>query len=427
MASKNPLPVLATAALLWSPIGAQPLLTLDEAIKVSLQNNYSLSLSHDQAAVATVNREGGRGNFLPSASAGISNSGNIDGSGSVTSLDASANWIVFDGFQTFHTYRQLESLDKGAHLQERAALESLMESVLDAYYDIVQQKQRLASIHELLAVSEERGKLATAKLEIGAGSRLDQLQSVADLNEDSSSFLAQEVSLRKAKISLNQLMARDPGLDFQVADSIPLESSQPLDEWRKNLMDNNSAVAAARAQRDAAVSGLGVARGNWLPTLSTGVSYSSSPGALNSDLATRNGGVTYRVDLSVPLFDKLATPTGVRRAKLGLHQEETRVKQAEADAIGQFEQARSQFESGLRQAALEERNLQVAKLQEEGARERYRAGASSSLEFRDAQQKLLDAEVRLITARQSAKQAEAALQRLSGLLIRQAPSPAEGK
>ncbi len=424
------LATLAIAAWAWSPASAQPLLTLDEAIRLSLRNNYSLSLSQDQAAVAAVNLEGGRGNFLPSASAALSNSGKLDGTGSETTVEASANWVVFNGFQNVHAYQQLESLDRSARLDERAALEGLMESVMNAYYDIVQQKQRLASIHDLLSVSEERGKLASAKLEIGAGSRLDQLQSVADLNEDSSSFLTQGVSLRKAKVKLNQLMAREPSLDFQVADSIPLEGSQPLDDWRKALLENNSTLAAARARRDAAISGIGVARANWFPTLNTGVTYASSPAALNSNAAARNGGVTYRVDLSVPIFDKFATPTGVRRAKLGLHQEETRVKQAESDAVGEFEQVRSQFESGLRQSALEERNLQVAKLQEEGALERYRAGASSSLEFRTAQQRLLDAEVRLITARQSAKQAEVALRRLSGLLVRQAPSPqsqVEGK
>jgi outer membrane protein TolC len=311
---------------------------------------------------------------------------------------------------------------KSALLENRAALESLIESVVIAYYDIVQQKQKLEAIQDLLSVSQERSKLANAKMEIGSGSRLEFLQSQADLNQDSSSYINQEVSLRGAKVKLNQIMARDPVVDFQVSDSIPLDFEQPLVEWRKILLENNTAVAAAKARRDAASAGIKEARGHWLPSLNTGLAYSTAPEALNSAPASYSGDLTYSVMLNLPLFDRLATPTGISRAKLEWHQAETRVRLAESEALAGFELARSQYESGLRLVALEERNLQVSRLQAEGAQERYRVGASTPLEFRDAQTRLLDAQVRLITARQKAKQAETALQRLAGLLVKKVPA-----
>jgi outer membrane protein TolC len=72
--------------------------------------------------------------------------------------------------------------------------------------------------------------------------------------------------------------------------------------------------------------------------------------------------------------------------------------------------------------ALEERNLEVSRLQAEAARERYRLGASSPLEFRDAQTRLLDSRSRLSAARQETKAAELALKRLAGALVREAPA-----
>ncbi len=406
-----------------------PRLELDEALRLSLQNNFSLSISRASTDIARTNREAGGGAFLPSASAYVNKSGTFDTTSPVTTLGASANWVVFDGFQDYHAYHRLQAQEQAAALSERSGMEVLMESVIDAYYNIVEQKQKLNAIRELLSVSVERAKLAQAKLEIGAGSRLDQLQSVADLNEDSSGFLTQQSALHDSKVKLNQFLSRDALLDFDVADSIPLAENLQLNPMRRDLPENNSDVAAARAQRNAAVSGVGEARGHWLPSLNAGLSYSVAPDALNSARSARTArdGFGYSLNLSVPLFDKLATPTGVTRAKLGLRQEETKVKQAEVDALVQFAQQENQYRTAQSQIALEARNLTVAKLQEEAAQERYRVGASTALEFRDAQRKLLDAEVRLISARQSAKQSETALRRLAGLLIHQSPAVSGGE
>lgn len=420
---------------------AGPMLSLGEAIRVGVERNFSLSLSRSGAEQAANARRGGVGAFLPSASAGLSHSGPLplEETSPRTSLDGSLDWIVFDGFQNYHGYRRLKSQEAASRLQERQDAETLVETIIVSYYDIVQQKQRMKAIRDLLGVSQERARLAQAKLEIGAGSRLEQLQSLSDLNEDSSVFLGQDASLGQSKIRLNLLLARDPGLEFDVADSIPLEPSLPLEAWRGTLAENNASVAAARAQRGAAASALGEARGGWLPRLTTGVSYATAPDYLNeSSRGQDRSGFSYNVRLSVPLFDRLATRTAVRRAKLEVRDGETRLRQAEAQALADFDLARREYETGLRRIALEERNLQVARLQAEAAQERYKVGASSPLEFRDAQTRLLDAEGRLITARQTVKQSEAALQRLSGALIRPASaradsvgadagSPAEGK
>jgi outer membrane protein TolC len=92
----------------------------------------------------------------------------------------------------------------------------------------------------------------------------------------------------------------------------------------------------------------------------------------------------------------------------------------EAEVRAEFEDAAQRHALGLRQVALEDRNLEVARLQAEAARERYRVGSASPLVFRDAQRKLLDAQSRLISARRDAKAAELALKRLAGVLVREA-------
>jgi outer membrane protein len=397
----------------------------DEAIRQAVDRNFGLSLSHGQREAATAAREGGAGQFLPSASASAGINGSFSGGAPTTSIGASADWVVFDGLRNVNGYRRLQAQERAAGLQERLDLEDLLETVAVSYYDVVQLKQRLNAIDQQLAASADRARLAQAKLEVGAGSKLEQLQALADLNQDSSTWLDQTLALRSAKVRLNQELARDPALDFEVADSIPVDPALPLDAWRRDLPERSAAVAFARAQKGAADAGLAAARGRWLPTLSAGVAYSSAPAALNAQGVGAQGAggrdrTTYGVNLSVPLFDRLATPVAVAQARIEARSGATRVAQAESQAAADFEVARRRYELGLTRIGLETRNLQVARLQAEAAQARYKLGASSPLEFRDAQTRLLDAEGRLITARQSAKQAEIALRRLAGWLVAEA-------
>jgi outer membrane protein TolC len=411
-----------------APAPADPLLTPDQAVRIGLEHNHSLSLARDEAAIARNNRQAGIGPFLPDLSANARHNGVIGESENVTSVGASAGLIIFDGFQSWHAYQRLKTQEASARLDERLQIEATLESILAGYFGIVQQERRLDAIRELLAVSEERARLAQARMEVGAGSRLEQLQALSDLNADSASFLSQTVAIREAKVRLNLLLGRDPQAAFQVQDSIPLEAGLPVGAWRDRLGEANAGILRARAQRKAASHGVKEARSGYYPDLNASLSY----GTLVEDL-DQEPTLTYGLSLSVPLFDRLRTRRDVGNARLALRQGETRLRQQEQQIRGEFEQAAERHASGLRRVALEERNLEVSRLQAEAARERYRLGASSPLEFRDAQTRLLDSQSRLAAARQETKAAELALKRLAGALVREAPSgqaaasPSEGE
>jgi outer membrane protein len=409
----------ARAEVLPASSATPPVLTAEEAVRLGLENNFALALVRSQTDLATLNRQTGIGPFLPTASADARYSGRIDsGSPSQTTVGVSANIQLFNGFQSTFAYRRLKAQETAATLRQDAAVENTVESILTAYYGIAGQKLQLNAIREALLVSEERAKLARARMEVGAGSRLEQLQSQADLNADSSSLMSQETALREAKIQLNGLLARDAGTDFDVPDTIPVEAALPLENWRATLPERNNSIREARIQRRAAEFSVSEARGGRLPSVNAGLSYNTAPEALNSQATASNGSdaVSYSVSASLPLFDGLRTRQSVGSSRIALRQQETSLRRTEQETRAAYAQAAGRYESGLRQIALEERNLEVARLQAEAARERFRVGSSTSLEFRDAQQTLLNAQSRLATVRQTVKQSELALKRLAGVL-----------
>ena len=409
-------PVSARAAAFVNENPA-PLLTAEDAVATALRQNFSLALTREETDQARLDRKGGVSPFLPSAAATASRSGELDGSpGARTTLGVSANVSLFDGLRSTFAYRRLKAQEAAAEIRERAAVESTVEAVLSAYYDVALQQEQLTALREALSVSEERAQLAEARRSVGAGSRLEALQALADRNADSSALMSQELTLRVSRVALNALLARDPETAFSVSDSIPVETAPPVATWRAALSDRNAAIAAARASRHAATIAVDEARGAHLPTLAGSVGYSESPASLNAPTSTAPGATTYGLNLTVPLFDGFRTNHGTESARIAERRGQIAVRQAEQDALAQFAEAADRQSAGLRQIDLETRNLEVARLQAEAARERYRAGAASPLEFRDAQQRLLASRGRLASVRQATLKATLALRRLSGTL-----------
>jgi len=73
--------------------------------------------------------------------------------------------------------------------------------------------------------------------------------------------------------------------------------------------------------------------------------------------------------------------------------------------------------NALRLIELEQQSLDIAEQSQEIALERFRLGTIDSIELREAQQTLINAENRLIIAQVEAKNAETELLRLSGQLV----------
>jgi outer membrane protein len=433
----NWVPGILAFLCLAGSLTAQTLLTAEDAMNIALRKNFSLSLAQYQTSEATVNRQSAIGSFLPAVSASVVSEGSTSdsthafssttvGTRPFTTVNANLNWQLFNGFQSYNAYQSLKSTETATELQERLTVEATLESVLSGYYNVVLQKQLLVAIRELLGVAEANAELAEAKTSVGAGSKLDELTAIATLNSDSSSLLTQENALTQSKVQLNQLLARDPAMEFEVSDSIPLDSALPVENWKALLEDNNASILQAKAQQDAAASNLRQAKGMWLPSLSAGLGYTSVPSALNSNSSldgvySHNGlnlSGTYNVTLSIPIFDQLQTHQAVSIARLQLRSGETQFQSTLETINTEFEQELQNYESGLQQVALEERDLVVVQQQADAAQEQYKVGTITALDLRTADQLLLSAKSQLFTAYQTTKQAEITLKGLAGFLVK---------
>ena len=223
---------LLTLLLFLPPAAeAQNLLTLDEAIRLALGNNYSLKISRNDQNIARNNVT--LAPFLPSLEgSGIqqqtdskdktASTETLDNRTNYYSLGASLNWTIFDGFGMFADYSRQKELLAMSSQSVKIDVENLVMTVCSEYYNIIVQENRLQSVRTSLALSRSRYENAEEKYLLGVISGLDLQQAKIDLNTDSSTVLSQQNTVTSSYILLAKKLNAGHDITFSVEDTIVL-------------------------------------------------------------------------------------------------------------------------------------------------------------------------------------------------------------
>ncbi len=423
---------LLTASVLFP----QEKLTLDKAIELGLQNNYSIQIAKNEAAVDSNNFSLGNAGFLPTLDVTgamskssvdtkqqYSSGSTVDKKGSESkakSVGVSLNWTLFDGFNMFISYSKLKQLREIGEMNAKAEIENSVAKIIETYYNIVSIQLEIRAVNDAILISRERVKIAEDKYNLGAASKLEVLQAKVDLNADISNLLQQQLVFNNAKVALNEAMGRQSTVDFIVNDSIVINKNLIYDELKNKLLENNSSLMAAGFNKEVASLSINGIRSQMYPQISAYMNYNYSKTENQAGFFASNQtiGLTYGLSLSLNLFDGLNTYRKIENAKVDLMNSELQFKDTKNKVEANFEQEFLNYKNAVTLVNLEEENLNVAQQNVDIAMERFRNGSYTPLELREAQKTLLDAQIRLVNAQYSAKSAEVELRKLSGQIIK---------
>lgn len=419
---------------------AQELLTPEEAIATALQNNYEIRLSRNDSIISAIDYSYANAAFLPRLNGNggvILNNNNqkqklADGSDrkangiKSTNLNASIalNWVLFDGFKMFATRDKLKEYLLLGDLIIKNQIIDIVAQVIDTYYNIVRQKQQLKAVEEQMTLNRERLKLAEIKLEVGLGIKPDVLQAKLDLNAQIATQLNQQTLIAQLKIALNRLMAVDKGVDYEVLDSIPIDTTLTLDRIKTNIADSSPALLLTRKNIDIADLTLRERRAERLPTVSFNSAYNFSQTNNNtvinsfSPLYNLNKGFNYGLTATIPIFNNFTARRNIRVAQADIDFRRLTLESQLSQINTNIENTFRTYQLQRQELSLEETNIGLAKENVFIAYERYKQGVTTFIELREAQKSLEDAYNRLIAARYDTKVAETELLRLRGDLVR---------
>jgi len=420
-------------------LSAQDTLTLDRAIKIGLENNYTIRTAKNESEIASNNNSPGNAGMLPSVDANGSGSKSqtsskqqyitgetIDRNGAKsTSYNAGVqlNWTIFDGFDMFITKKKLSELESLGEASARQAVENSVAQIVDAYYNIVRQQQTLQVLQEAKTISQDRMNIAETRQNLGSGSGLEYMQAKADYNADQSAFLKQQAVVNNAQVELNQLLARDVNTEFTVLDTIPLLPSLQLQALQQKAADMNSVLRQAQLQKQVAELNIKSLQAQRFPRigLNAGYNYSHSESESGFLLSNQSRGYNYGLSLQFNLFNGFNHDRQVQNARISAKNSEIQISELQSQIDASLKQAYENYQNGLQLVQLEQENKSVARKTMDIASEKYRLGSITPLELKEAQRTYIQAESRLVEARYQAKSAETELLRLSGQMDRVIP------
>ncbi|RRN77292.1 TolC family protein [Pseudoxanthomonas sp. SGD-10] len=412
---------------------AQERLTLEEAIRIALENNYDIKLSENESEIARNDVKYGRTAMLPTVTGNFNDINNIQTSevdlsnggtrradnAKTTSLNygVTLNWRIFDGLQMFTNYERLKEFERLGELNAKLTVQSTIADVVAAYFDLVAQEQQLDATKTALEVSNIRLNNADSRYKIGRGSKLELLAAKVDLSADSSQLLRQLDLFRASKVKLNEILARDLTIPFSVVDTIIIDKSLIYENLKTITKSQNPYLQTAVINQKVAELNLKQLKGARYPTVSIVSGYNfaknTSP-PTGFSLRSNSRGFNYGLSASVNIFNGLQQTRAEKNAKLEIDNSRINTEKVTQTVNAQLLTAYQNYQTNLQLVTLEEKNVDVAEENLKITLEKYRLGSIVPLELREAQRNFIDANARFADAQYQAKLAEISLKEIAG-------------
>lgn len=407
---------------------------LRECLRIGLENNFDLQIARNQELVSENNVTLGNAGYLPqvSVSSGYnlrsSNTDQIPAEGdevvenrnsNTQTLDAgiNLNWSLFEGFRVQTNYKRLKELQSAGELYTRLEMENLIANLTAEYYNYVQQQIRLGNLQYAVSLSKERLRIVEARYQVGSLSRLDLQQAKVDFNADSSQLIQQYETLNRSRIKLNELMGVDVESEFIAQDTtIIFNESLAKDELFDRTMAQNTFLQISESNLTLSELELRNLRSRNYPYLRLNAGYGFTHYNYNSGNLERqrNWGPNVGLTLGYTLFDGFNRKREQKNQQIIIRNRELEVERDKLVIESDFANMWMAYQNNIELTNLEIESLENATINYEIAMERYRIGDLSGLELREAQNSLLEAEQRLLTAQYNTKLYEISLMQISG-------------
>jgi outer membrane protein len=431
---KLKVPAILILSVFICTISAQKKLSINDAVSISLKNNFDILVAGNDANIAKVNNTPGNAGMLPTAA--LNGAGNYsrnstyqkypDGSSvnlpslNSTSLTAGAqlSWTLYDGGKMFVTKSKLNEIESLGEIQYKDKVMQTMFNVIGAYFDVVRQKQQLKSILVALNYNKDRVVIAQAGFNAGSLLKTDLLQAKIDMNVILENQINQQFIITEAEKNLNQLLGLSKDSVFEISDSISLTYSPNRNDLVQKLNSSNTSILSFQKQIDIADLAIKEFKSGYLPSVDFKAGYYFSQSTNPNLTVSQNRTVGPQVGGSVviPLFSAGENKRKIAVARIQAQSAEYDLQNVKLQVNTLLDNTLTDFENQQQLLVIETDNNELALENMKISLERLRLGQTTSLEVHIAQEDFVQSNTRLINFRYNLKLAETRLKQLvSGL------------
>jgi outer membrane protein len=410
--------VLCIGLLAVAAVNAQETLSLDDALRLALQNNGLARAALAETDAADARLAAARANLYPSIDLSSSTTRTrIEGGGAIADTTQRQNgfgleWLLLDNGQRELRIRQSSRTAEATRQSTRDTVRRVLFQTARAYYEVLRRKELLQVADTAVRRAETLLEVAKAQAEVGAAPQKDVLQAEADLANARVQQIQARNALRLAETDLKRLIGWEtqkplPELTAPDAPPTPDPALSVEQLWQRARLQRPD-LRDAELRLQISRLGLDAARLNSLLRLQI-----SARGFREYEPNSRTQG-SLSIVASYPLFDGGLTRAALREAEASLQSAQFRLQQAERDAYAEVESALLSIREAFER--LEASKIAVAAAQRnfDAAQESLREGVGTIVEVLTAQLALITAETNLVQATYDAAVAELQLRVATG-------------
>ena len=424
----------------------ESVLSKEDAVKLMLENNYGIKIAENTTKIAENNSGLLNSGYLPSlqGTAGASKdendsrtdfNGALDQNGDprpdieindaqTTQYNAglNLNYTLFDGLGRLYNYKRLQEQYALSQLEARSTIETTTVQLMSVYLEIARITENVKVFEQNLEISKKREERARYQFEYGQANKLEVLNAQVDINTDSINIMNSLQQLRNTKRDLNLLLNRDLNASFKVDTTIRLQSLLVIDSFLEKVPENNVRLLQSESSLQISDYDIKTTRALLLPRIGLTGSYGwnrteNPPSAFFPATTRTASNVAIGANLTWDIFDGGRSINSLRNAKIAYENEALFKSQIEQEVARDVANAKGNYMNALAIYRMQEQNVLTNKSNFERTQEQFKLGQVSSVEFRQAQVNLLNAETVKNLAKYDAKLAEYQLLQLAGQIL----------
>ncbi len=422
-------------ALLFAQSDSE-ILTLNDCVKIALENNTTVNTSRNIAEMSRLGVKKSFSNILPRVDANFQASEYQYGSSTYLadvpvsvdtitgeffyeqrlrtdperrrnaySAGVSLSQNVFDGGFWWNNIRRSKVLNEAGTYDLKLSENQVIKAVAQYYYDLL-KNIKLMDVYSLaVRRSQDQVNRTQSMFEIGSVAQVDVYRARVNLGQDQISYLNQKNTVYQSEQLLNLALGRDPLTVITIDTSVTFNARNiSLEELLSEAVTNQPALMSIELEVKSKEFTVAMAKSAYWPNLGIGLNYSRNNEELDKVYKNfdQNWAYSYGLRVSWNLFNGFSDRVDHQTSKLDLKNSRLGLEDFKRNLRSDIRSLYNSYNAILEIVTINEKNLEAAREEYRLANERYRLGSGTSLELREAQVNLTQAEQILVAAEYNA-------------------------
>jgi outer membrane protein len=398
--------ILSTFLLLLLPVlgwSQTQTITLEEAIQISLENNYQLKQAENTLDLRHIQERSAFADLFPSLSANVQRNLSIGRQFDETtgqfddlsihrlSTGVSSSVTVFNGFANINNLRSSRYETQSQEEQLRRVRENIIFNTASSFLNYILAQELLEINRENLITANRQLEQVRAQVEVGRSPTVDLLNQEAAVANAELQVVNSENQVNMSRLNLIRQLQIDPLAEYEfILPELDTNGVIPQEYDLQSLVttahENRSDLRSEESSIQSSLYQLRATRANLYPSLnlsgSLGTSYSSvNPFSYTDQFFEQNISRSIGATISIPIFDNFNRRTNVSSQEINYRNALLALENTRLQVTQEVNQAYNDYISLIKELESSERSLAAAERAYETELQRYEIGASTLIEL----------------------------------------------